>query len=346
MTPAPDVVSEELVAPAWDAGRAPEVSVVVPTYDRAGFLDGLVEALEAQSLPWDRFEVVIVDNGSTDDTWAGLQRVAARTPLRLRVARVEPNRGPAAARDVGAALARAPVIAFTDDDCLPLPGWLAAILAPFADGADVVQGRTEPDGAEFGRAGPWDRTVWVTSATALFETCNIAYLKDVFSSLGGFTAGGGLVEDTHLRPFGEDVSLGWRCIEAGGAARFAGEAVVHHRMLPGSYTGWLREQRRLALFPPLIRRTPGLRQTLWGRVFLAPHTAAFDLAVVAGIAAVATRRPWLAAGALPWVASRWRPARRRRGRNTLVRLAQLGIGDGIGFGALVVGSIRNRRVVL
>jgi GT2 family glycosyltransferase len=327
-------------------GAPPAASVVVPTYDRAAFLPGLVAALEAQSVGPERFEVILVDNGSNDGTWKALEELARRTRLRLRAVRIEPNRGPAAARDLGARLARAPVICFTDDDCLPTPGWLEALLAGVAGGADVVQGRTEPDPTELGRAGPWDRTVWVRRATGLFETCNVAYRREPFLAAGGFAAAAGLVADADRRPFGEDAVVGHRVLAAGGRSGFAPEALVHHRMLPGTFAGWLREQRRLALFPALLRRVPTLRRSLWLGLFLGPRTAAVDLAAAAVVAAAAWRRPWPLAGVLPWIAVRWPAARRRRGRHPLVRLGQLAVGDALGLAALVAGSLRRRRLVL
>ena len=328
---------------AWD-GSTPDVAVIVPTRDHETFLPSLFAALDAQTFPKDRFEVVVCDDGSTDGTPLVLRDIAVRTGLRFLAIRQEGSAGPATARNTAAAASRAALLAFTDDDCLPAPSWLEEIVQAFSSGVDVVQGATLPDPDT--TRGPWDRIIRITGPTVLFETCNIAYRRSTFEAAGRFDASRPKTTAGTREHFGEDARLGWRVRAADGRTTFAPEAVVHHRVLPDDYRGWLREQRRLALFPTLLRDAPEMRRALWGRIFLEPSTAAFDLALVSAVAAAVTRRPWLLAGALPWLRIRWRGASWRGGRSKLVRLAQLGIADAVGFGALVVGSARARRVVL
>ena len=100
----------------------PEVSVVVPTHNRPAGLAKLVAALQGQDLAPARFEVIVVDDGSEPPA-----RVDAGG-LALRVVRHERPRGPAAARNSGWRAARAPLVAFVDDDCAPVAGWLGALL--------------------------------------------------------------------------------------------------------------------------------------------------------------------------------------------------------------------------
>jgi GT2 family glycosyltransferase len=95
----------------------PVISVVVCTYRRAAKLDVCLAALARQSIA-DRVEIVVVDDGPDDGTAA----VAGRHPVRL--VRHERNRGLSAARNTGIAAARAPIVAFTDDDCVPAADWL------------------------------------------------------------------------------------------------------------------------------------------------------------------------------------------------------------------------------
>jgi GT2 family glycosyltransferase len=329
---------------AWERGAVPEIAILIPTYDRERFLRELVAALEAQLMPLERFEVVIVDNGSSDETWTTLGKLIAATPLRMLVARVTPNRGPAAARNLAASLSRANDIAFTDDDCLPSPGWIEALASDLAAGADLVQGPTlpEPEGAS--RSGPWDRTIRVEDPSPLYETCNIAYRRSAFDAAGGFAEG--LVESQHRMPFGEDVEVGWRVRDSGGTAAFAPAAIVYHRVHAGRYRAWLDEQRRLGLFPTLVARNSGMAGELWAGVFLTKKTAAADLAAAATVAAAVARQPLLLLGTIPWIAARWRDAKARPGRPAVVRLAQLAVGDAVGLAALAAGSVRARRLVI
>ncbi len=115
---------------------APDVSVVVPTRDRPAALAECLVAIEAQHGP--TFEVVVVDDGSEDTS--AVAAVVARAP-RARLVR-ELGRGPAAARNRGAAEATAELVCFTDDDCRPLPGWLARLEACHRTGAEVIAGPT------------------------------------------------------------------------------------------------------------------------------------------------------------------------------------------------------------
>jgi glycosyltransferase involved in cell wall biosynthesis len=99
-----------------------EVSVVIPTHNRLEVLAEVIQALELQDRP-PSFEVVIVDDGSTDGTAAWLRNRGFNIPLRVLT---QENRGPAAARNTGVAVAAGQWVAFLGDDTVPSPGWLRA----------------------------------------------------------------------------------------------------------------------------------------------------------------------------------------------------------------------------
>ena len=123
--------------------RGCEISVVISTHNRAALLPQVVDAIFAQrGAP--PFEVIIVDNASTDGTAALLEGLSARHP-ELRAAR-EPRRGVSHGRNLGIALARGPIVAFTDDDVRVSPDWLATMTRRLAEHpeADWIGGRVLP----------------------------------------------------------------------------------------------------------------------------------------------------------------------------------------------------------
>lgn len=96
----------------------PFVSVIVPVYNDAQRLAICLEALDNQTYPCDRYEVIVVDNGSTD------QPIAVVEKFRQASIIYEATRGSYAARNRGIASAQGSVLAFTDSDCIPAPNWL------------------------------------------------------------------------------------------------------------------------------------------------------------------------------------------------------------------------------
>jgi glycosyltransferase involved in cell wall biosynthesis len=335
---------------ADEAGPShPFVSVVVATRDRAAFLPDLVEALAGQTLGTGRFEVVVVDDGSTDDTWSALEALAQTSTLRLRGLRLDHSIGQGPARNIGVRASRSELVAFTDDDCIPGAPWLSALTGPFLDGECaphvVVQGRTEA-WPEDDAAGTWARTVWVLRPTWLFETCNVAYRRCDVELVGGFPGRDEAPSGPTGKLIGEDAILGWRVMEQGAQLRFEPRALVHHRRLPATFLEWLQDQAGRGAFPGLVRRSAVARRALWHGVFLAPRTAAYDLGLASLCLAVATRRRRWLLGLVPWIWLALPEAADRGGRHPIIRLAQLALGDSVGATALARASWREHRVVL
>lgn len=328
----------------------PMVSVIVATRDRADFLSDLVTALAHQSMETSQYEVVVVDDGSTDDTWATLEALAHSSTLRLRGLRLEHSVGQGPARNIGVRASRGELLAFTDDDCIPSASWLSAITAPFlgAEGATphvVVQGKTE-GWPEDDSSGPWARTVWVLRPTWLFETCNVAYRRCDVELAGGFPGRDEAPSGPDGKLIGEDAILGWRVIERGADLCFVPGALVHHRHLPATFSDWLHDQAGRGAFPGLVRRSHVARRALWHGVFLAPRTAAYDLALASLCLAAASRRPRWLLGLVPWIWLALPEAANRGGRHPAIRLAQLALGDYVGASAMAKASWGERRLVL
>ena len=334
----------------WE-GERPSIAALVATFRRPEFLPGLLAAFESQDLPRTDFELIVVDNGSGDGTWDLLEDLTRRSPMRVCAVRVPTNHGPGRGRNAGSDEASAaPLMAITDDDCLPTPGWLRAMREALSEpGVEVVQGAVHADPAGRDAMGPWDHTKWITVPTPFFETCNVGYRVAAFERVDGFDETDPLLHPPDGRAFGEDACLAWAVQASGGEARFINDALVHHRCIPGSYRRWLTEQAHVVGFPGLARRSELVRRWLWQGAFLDQRTAAFDLAVVGLAVAGVKRSPWPAIVALPWLRLRWKRARQLStgGRAAaLPLLGRLAVGDAVTVAKLVQGSVRYRRVVL
>lgn len=235
--------------------RAPRIAVCVTTRDRAWLLPRLVEALEQQTLPPEEFEVVVTDNGSLDDTWDVLQALAAESPLQVQVVRNPRGGGPSAGRNAAWRRTTAPRVAFTDDDCVPAPQWLASHVEALED-ADITQGQVEVDREAADRAGPFGGVVAVDEENGLYETCNVAYRRSWLEKLDGF--------DESYRWVGEDADLAWRAKKLGATSAFVPGALVHHDVKEFSWRTALRATRQWEGVVELVARHPHLRP-LFGR---------------------------------------------------------------------------------
>jgi cellulose synthase/poly-beta-1,6-N-acetylglucosamine synthase-like glycosyltransferase len=265
-----------------EVSPAPAISVVIPTRNRADRLPRLIGALEAQDFD-QPYEVVVVDDGSLDSTPAVVARLAAETSVPLNAIRLAVSRGPAAARNAGWRAAAAPLVAFTDDDCVPEPRWLRTLVIGL-DRADVVQGRTELDPAQDANRGPFSHFVGVTEETGFYETCNIAYRRRVLEEVGGF-------DETFRYPFGEDTDLAWRVKAVGGQTLFAPEALVLHDIIPLTYGEHLARLRRREGLVLALGRHRGLRRNLGIGLFLWPTHGPALAATAAAAAALVRPRP-------------------------------------------------------
>jgi GT2 family glycosyltransferase len=206
-------------------------SVVVPVRGRCDDLKRCLARLILQR-DVDDFEILVCDDGSNE---ADSERIkdAASIDTRIRYLR-QPPRGPAAARNLGVACALATIVAFTDSDTLPEPGWLSALLAPFADPKVVaVEGPVKtpmPAESPLEEAPRNDRG-------GVFLTANMAYRRDALLEVGG-------LDESFPYPAFEDVDLAL-CVSKLGEFRFAPHAVVLHPWRKMTLQSSLRRMRHL-----------------------------------------------------------------------------------------------------
>lgn len=245
----------------------PAVSVVVATHNRADRLARLLTSLEEQQREI-AFEVVVVDDGSSDGTAYLLSHRTSGGRFQLRVITRTSAGGPATAREAGWRSASGSLIAFTDDDCRASPGWLAEGLdAVRRRPGAIVQGRTEPDPEQLDRRGPFSRSIEVLDLDPAYQTCNIFYPREVLEQVGGFDT------RTFARaPGGEDADLAWRAIETGIPTTFAPKAVVYHEVADLGPVGKLKVAARWTVPMGAYVRHPRLREASFVNFVFTKHT--------------------------------------------------------------------------
>lgn len=216
----------------------PELSVVAPTYRRPDLVDALLGSLAVQDVAPDRFEIVVVDDGSGDDgTAAALERWSDRLP-NLRSFVQPTNRGPAAARNRGWQSAGSPIVLFLDDDIIAPPDLVRCHLELHARAQDPMLGvlgrvdwaptvRVSPfmrwldaSGLQFAfdtwlRAGP------VEPPFAAFYTANLSMHRQLLEDTEGF-------DERFPYPAYEDMELAWRLTERGFHLHHHPEARAFH----------------------------------------------------------------------------------------------------------------------
>ena len=242
------------------------VSVVVPAYSAARTIERLLASLGAQTYPRDRYEIIVVDDGSSDDTAAVAERALARWGGAGRVLR-KPNGGPGSARNAGLRASSAEVIASIDADCAAAPDWLEQVVGALStdnagDGASDGAGNGAGDVAGVG--GPLHNVSapgWVSdylSACQFYRqrarngvvdyllTNNAAFRRDALTRVGGFADLPGI--------WAEDADLSFRLKQHGYALLLAPGGVVTHFGSPGTATRLSRELYRYGFGAAVLSR--------------------------------------------------------------------------------------------
>ncbi len=196
-------------------------SVIVPAYQAEATIGDCVRALNAQTVPRACYEIIVVDDGSTDRTADVARQAGADQVLTIS------NQGPGGARNAGVAVSKGPLLLFTDADCEPVPAWIERITAPFADpevvgGKGIYRSRQPELVARFVQLEYEDKYLKMARQTHIdfIDTYSAAYRRDVFLTNGGF--------DPLLR-VDEDQEFSFRLSRKGYHLIFIPEAVVYHR---------------------------------------------------------------------------------------------------------------------
>lgn len=295
------------------------VTVVVPTVDRVVLLERCLLALAAQDDPAD--EVVVVHDGDAAVV-ALLNAWTTRLPLQVKQISA---RGASAKRNAGWRAGQHELVAFTDDDCAPTPGWLAALRKESAGlvAGPVVAHPDDPDDTSV-----FGRTIEVTQEGDHFPGANLAVRREWLELVGGF--------DESLSA-GEDTDLAWRVQESGASVAWSSAALVQHAVRPMTFPDHLRSLWRWRALPLVVRRHPRLREGLVGKVFW-KRSHPLALVALVGLAAGALdRRAMLLA--VPLAAKRWQERGPRFG-------TQVAVADLAEVAVVVAGSVRHRSLLL
>lgn len=232
--------SPHRISPGVDQQKVPYVSVIVPTWNRADLLKATIGSLLNQAYPSSRYELIIVDDGSSDSTSRivkDLQSVVQAPVIRYSS---QPHRGPNAARNAGLSLASGQLICFVDDDVEAPPGWLRAITHgswrfPAAEcfGGPIrlrLEGQAprlcgrEPLGETELDLGPVDKLVHPRLGDPSVEavwSANMAIRREAVERAGPF--------DEALSIYGDELEWEVRLHERGGAIAYLHDAWLWHR---------------------------------------------------------------------------------------------------------------------
>jgi cellulose synthase/poly-beta-1,6-N-acetylglucosamine synthase-like glycosyltransferase len=223
----------------------PWISVVVPAFEASTQIERCLAALACQTLPAEQYEVIVVDDGSTDDTANRASRGAAR------VVRLPRNQGPAQARNAGLAAARGELVVFTDSDCEPTSGFLTALTAPMRDDGiaatkGVYMSNQQALLARFVQLEYESRYQHTAAASNVdfVDTYAACYRREHLVRLGGF--------DPHFRVC-EDQELSFRLAEAGLNMRFVPEARTYHQHADTLWA-YVRKKFRIARWKAAVLR--------------------------------------------------------------------------------------------
>ncbi|MBI4403387.1 MAG: glycosyltransferase [Deltaproteobacteria bacterium] len=240
-----------------------DISVIIPVYNRTVALERLLLALLSQDIGCDRFEVLLCDDGSTEDYIPVLRRMT-RLGLKIIYLRQE-NAGPGAARNLGLAHASGEIIAFTDSDCVPNSRWLSTIVRIFEEnGVGIVGGHVGFGShsrlssqcgnylmsSSIGAAGARAPTCLI-SMKYQPRTCNMAVRRQLALRAGGFTN----------RRYGEDIEFSHKVHSLGVACRYSAKMSVDHHENRG-LLGVLRESFNKGVARIYLKKKYGLHQPI------------------------------------------------------------------------------------
>ena len=285
-----------------------QATVLLPTYNRERLLKEAIESLFHQTLSPDSFEVLVIDNCSTDNTEAMIREIQTRAPFRITYHKNEKNLGCFGSLNLGAQMAPTEILASLDSDTWADPEWLKRGVEAFGDDPNIAF----VSGYIADKPGQPVTFFSVRNGAPLTEnpfypSGNCFYRKSVFLKLGGFDNRLSF-GDIGTSPLGcSDSDLCWRMKEAGYRYAFRSDVVAYHEVSQLSPIPWLKYHWRVISIPFLVSRHPGLRQILIGHLFFLPDNIFFYLMLL-GVLLGMTLSGWAFILAVPYLfRTAWAP---------------------------------------
>lgn len=237
------------------AAMKPRASIVIPTYNRARYLTRVLDALERQDTPAGTFEVVVADDGSTDDTSTVLERETSFPLIRLR----QDNAGPAAARNGAIEQASGEIVIFIDDDVIPATDLVRQHLDAHAASPGVVIGRMAmPDDTRQPAWAEWEGRTLQRQYEQMLAGIFMATPRQFYTANASVRrvdlVTAGLFDASFRRA--EDVELAYRLEDLGLRFRFVSEAVVTHDT-PRSLRNWMLMAEQYGVYDVAMWRDHG-----------------------------------------------------------------------------------------
>lgn len=235
----------------------PFVSVVIPVYNRAHLLELVLQPLFEQTYPRECYEIIVVDDGSTDETASEAEAFGQRWDGLFTVIR-QRNQGAGAARNTGIAAAQGKYVACIDSDCVAEATWISALVANAqaanadAVGGPIITGNTANPVCRYYAASRFYRHRLKNGRAEYLITGNILFRREAFVKVGGFETSGATTS--------EDVDISYRLVKAGYRIVVSDDGLVTHYGDPttlGSF--WKRMYLHGFSSVPLARRWPGVR---------------------------------------------------------------------------------------
>jgi mycofactocin system glycosyltransferase len=270
----------------------PKVSIIIPSHNRAGQLERCLRSLLLIEYPAPCLEIIVVDDGSTDETGTLLEQLEQEFTgrgIELRVVRHVERQGVARSRNSGAEAARSDLLAYIDSDCVASVDWLAEVIPAFQDASIGAVGgmiRAYERKSMLGRyedvrsslfMGIRPQQVRLAGPLTYLPTANLVVRRDLWKRIGGF---GPLT-------FGEDVDFCRRLLATGTRILYLPRAVVYHDYRT-RMSAFLQIRASYASSEAtLLQHHPNERRIL----VLPPEQATFAGLILGGLWAIASGRP-------------------------------------------------------